>query len=75
MNDLPRRIRHWRTQAGLNVSQLAHLCGVTVGAVSHWEAGRSTPSICSLYRIVVACGVTMRVFFGDIPDEPVAEAA
>jgi transcriptional regulator with XRE-family HTH domain len=71
VDDLGTRIRTWRKAAGIRSSQLAKACGVTPSAVSQWEGGETKPSATHLERIAVACGVSLRIFFGELPpDEP-----
>lgn len=42
---LPEKIREFRKGLGLTQEQLAEAMGVTVGAVSKWESGASTPDV------------------------------
>lgn len=67
MDELGRRIRHWREQAQLSREQLAIAVGVTASAVTSWETGWSVPGTQRLVAVAEACGVPMRVFWGDIP--------
>jgi transcriptional regulator with XRE-family HTH domain len=53
--------------AGLTQAQMAARCGVSNVAVSQWETGASSPGAKRLPMIAKACGVSMRVFFGDLP--------
>ena len=50
-NDLPRKIRVARDQAGLTQVALAERLGVEQSAVSRWESGASAPSVWRLQRI------------------------
>ena len=42
---LPEKLREFRKKQGLTQEQLAEAMGVTVGAVSKWESGASTPDV------------------------------
>ena len=42
---LARQLREFRKRQGLTQEQLAEAMGVTVGAVSKWESGASTPDV------------------------------
>lgn len=68
MAQLAQRIRHWRSAAGIKQSALAAAVGVSPSAVTRWEKGYSSPTAGNLQRIAEACGVSMRIFWGDIPE-------
>lgn len=71
MKDLHIRIRRWREAAGLRQIDLARLLGVSPAAVSLWEAaGKNQPSTRNVERIAKACGVSLRIFFGELPPDP-----
>lgn len=42
---LAQKLREFRKKQGLTQEQLAEAMGVTVGAVSKWESGASTPDV------------------------------
>lgn len=67
VEDVGRRIRHWRAVAGLTQEDLAKACEVTVGAVWQWENDYSPPTLKNLGKIAKACGVALRTFFSDLP--------
>lgn len=64
---LSTRIRVWRSAAGLSQKQLAERVQVTTNAVSQWETDRARPLHGNLERIIEACGVSPRIFWGDLP--------
>lgn len=71
MEDLHVRIRRWREAAGLNQAQLAEKCGVTPAAVCYWESSSGHgPATDRLSQIASACGISLRIFFGDLPKQP-----
>jgi transcriptional regulator with XRE-family HTH domain len=49
-------IRRTRGKAGLTQAELARLSGTTQSAVARLEAGRATPSVRTLRRLLVAMG-------------------
>lgn len=73
MEDLPQRIRHWRTTAGLSVEGLARAVGVSHGAVWQWENRDVAPTVANLAKIAAACGVELRTFFGVVIETAAAE--
>ncbi len=50
-----------RTRAGISKSELARRLKVSPSAVSDWEAGIKDPSVSNLYRVVSACGLSLRM--------------
>ena len=68
------RIRALRTERGLNLHQLARLCGISAGALSLIETGQRDLRISSLYRIAEALRVRAGVLVdgeeGVSPDVP-----
>jgi transcriptional regulator with XRE-family HTH domain len=66
------RIATWRRARGLTQADLAVAAGVTVSAVSYWEAGKSTPSHAHLEAIVARLGLTMAQFYGRLPKQAAA---
>lgn len=75
MDDLHERIRAWSKAADLSTGDLAKACGVTPSAVSQWKGGETKPSANHLQAIATACGVSLRIFFGSLPEVVVEEAA
>ncbi len=75
MDDLGPRVRRWRRAAGLKSRQLAEACGVTAGAVTQWEKGVTCPTAAHLEQIARTCGVSLRIFFGELPPDEEDEAA
>lgn len=65
--DLAIRIASWRKARGLTQPALASAAGVSVSAVSLWEAGKSSPSQEHLQAIVDLFGLTMARFYGRVP--------
>lgn len=61
------RIATWRKAKGLTQAKLAANVGVTVSAVSYWEAGKTTPSQGHLEKLVAALDLTMPRFYGPLP--------
>jgi transcriptional regulator with XRE-family HTH domain len=60
------RIRFFRRLAGLRQRELAERVGVHRSAVCQWERGMCSPSLPNLEKVVRACGIEMRAFWGDI---------
>ncbi|MFI1562854.1 helix-turn-helix domain-containing protein [Streptomyces sp. NPDC020490] len=52
------RIRHWRTERGLLMRQLAETADIGQPFLSKIERGEASPSMLSLYRIATALDVT-----------------
>lgn len=65
--DLSIRIAAWRKARGLSQSVLAVAAGVTVSAVSKWEAGAAAPSQSHLTAIIDRMGLSMARFYGRVP--------
>jgi len=53
------KLREYRKAAGLTTLRLAELAGVDQSIISHYEAGRKSPSIETLASIAAACKVMM----------------
>lgn len=70
--DVPIRIRSWRKVKDLTQTELAEAAGVTVSAVSYWEAGKTSPKQEHLESVVEALGLTMAQFYGPIPKQRAA---
>jgi transcriptional regulator with XRE-family HTH domain len=51
------RLRELRTQRGLTQAKLAGRLGVSAGALRHWEAGRSTPTLVQIQNAAWALRV------------------
>ncbi|MGH2734221.1 MAG: helix-turn-helix transcriptional regulator [Actinomycetota bacterium] len=54
-------VRTARRRAGLSQKQLAERLGTTQSAVARWEAGRVSPTLETLDRIVRACGLGLEL--------------
>lgn len=52
-----------RRRAGLTQAELAALAGTSQPAISAYEAGRRSPSVATLQRLLAACGARTRVMF------------
>ena len=52
-------IKFYRKEKGFTQEQLAEAMGVSVGAVSKWERGESSPDIAVLVEIADLFGVTL----------------
>ena len=57
-------IRANRKAAGLTQEQLAEAMGVTVGAVSKWESGATTPDLSSILELAALFGISVDVLLG-----------
>lgn len=66
-NDLPARLRAWRIHRAQSQRALADAVGVSVGAVSHWEAGRSSPTHDNVRAVAAALGLSLSRFYGRLP--------
>lgn len=56
-----RVIRRARWRAGLSQANLASRLGTSQPAVARWEAGKVSPSLATLDRVVAACGLRARL--------------
>jgi transcriptional regulator with XRE-family HTH domain len=65
--NLGTRISAWRHERGLSQKKLAAAVGVTVSAVSLWEANHTKPRQKHLDALVDALGLTMVRFYGQAP--------
>lgn len=61
---LSENIRHHRKALGLTQEQLAEAMGVTVGAVSKWESGASTPEITLIMELAEFFETSVDVLLG-----------
>ena len=67
-------IRANRKAAGLTQEQLAEAMGVTVGAVSKWESGATTPDLSSILELAALFGISVDVLLGyQMPDSQPGE--
>lgn len=57
-------IRSFRKAAGLTQEQLAEAVGVTVGAVSKWEAGLSNPDLAMIVKLADLFEISVDVLLG-----------
>jgi len=64
-------IRAARLAAGLSVTALAERCGISQPHLSQLEAGKSLPSISTLYKLAAALGVSPQGLLPDLDDEVV----
>jgi putative transcriptional regulator len=74
---LGQRIRRVRGDAGLSQEALAQLAGVTLRAVSYWEADARNPNLESLRRISGATGCSLWWLVhgtGSDPEQPTTPA-
>jgi transcriptional regulator with XRE-family HTH domain len=63
-----RRIRSLRTDAGLSVTGLAELSGVSRRMLTQIELGQANPSLATVDRIASALGTTFPALVGLLPD-------
>lgn len=54
--DAGRRLAHARRKAGLSQRGLAIASGIPQPAIARWESGRTSPTVASLERALLACG-------------------
>lgn len=72
-------IRLLRKEKRVSQQELAEAMGVTVGAVTHWEGGKSTPQFAVLVKLRQFFGVNLEALvFHDLtkghpPDKPIDE--
>lgn len=64
-NDAGRRLRAHRLQAHLSMRELARRAGVAVSFLSNVEAGRVSPSLASLRKVLAALGTDLEPFFAN----------
>jgi len=64
---LGRRLRHFRTAAGLTLAQLAEAAGTTTAQLSHIENGRREPRLSLLQQLARAVGVPAAQLIADEP--------
>jgi transcriptional regulator with XRE-family HTH domain len=68
-SDFTERLRQAREKKELTQSQLAERAGLQSSAISHFEAGRRSPSFDNLKRLADALGVTIDYLIGRV-EEP-----
>jgi transcriptional regulator with XRE-family HTH domain len=54
-------IREARRRAGLTQAQLADRAGTSQPAIARYEKARAMPDLATLFRIVEACGLELRL--------------
>lgn len=54
-------LKEARRQAGLSQAELAARSGTSQSAIARYERARTLPSLTTLYRLVRACGLEMRI--------------
>lgn len=54
-------LKEARRQAGLSQAELAARSGTSQSAIARYERARALPSLTTLYRLVRACGLDMRM--------------
>jgi len=67
-DDTGSRIQMLRRRSGLSLRRLAGRAAVSPGLVSSIERGRSSPSIATLRKILMALGTDLGTFFAGDPD-------
>jgi transcriptional regulator with XRE-family HTH domain len=63
--DVGSRIRVLRERCDLSVRKLGELSGVTAGMISTVERNKTSPSLATLHKILVALGSDLASFFGE----------
>jgi transcriptional regulator with XRE-family HTH domain len=66
--DVARVLRTVRQQAGLSLRALAAAAGTSHATVAAYEAGRVTPRVDTLARLLAACGTGLQVTGARPPD-------
>ncbi len=59
-----------RRRAGLTQAELARRVGTSQAAIARYERARVMPSVATLYRIVGACGLDLRMQLVDADPPP-----
>lgn len=62
--ELGKRIRYLRAQAGLAQYQLAQRAGISPHTISRLEIGRQTAGAVTVHKIAAALGITIEEFYG-----------
>lgn len=68
-------IREARRRAGLTQAQLAERAGTTQSGIARWEAGRTSPSLDDVRRLVRLCGFDLELALVPADDSDQAQAA
>lgn len=69
INILPTRLTEARKQSGLEQKELAQKIGhVGQGQISHFETGRSSPGLRTLFKLSEALEQPMNFFFEETKD-------
>jgi transcriptional regulator with XRE-family HTH domain len=68
--DVGNRLRLHRLQAHLSMRELARRAGIAVSYLSNLEAGRLSPSLAMLRKVLVALGTDLEPFFANSPAIP-----
>lgn len=67
-DDLALRIRSWMLYSGKTQAEIALACGVGISAVAQWKSGATQPKFGHLRAFVAECGISLKTFFGALPD-------
>lgn len=76
MENEPWRVPAWaivqeaRRRAGLSQAGLARLSGTSQSAIARYERARALPSLTTLYRLVRACGLDLRMHLEPFAGDP-----
>jgi transcriptional regulator with XRE-family HTH domain len=74
--EIPRRLREAREQAGLSLRTLAKRLDISASALSQIETGKSRPSVRTLYAVVSELGISLdELFDNHTAPEPRATSA
>jgi transcriptional regulator with XRE-family HTH domain len=65
-----RQVRHWRTEAGLTLAQVAERSGLNIGYLSQIENDKASPSLESLASLAEAIDVPIQWFLLDSARPP-----
>jgi transcriptional regulator with XRE-family HTH domain len=68
--DVGNRLRIHRLQAHLSMRELARRAGIAVSYLSNLEAGRLSPSLAMLRKVLVGLGTDLEPFFANSPAIP-----
>lgn len=69
MQDLPDRLRHFRTARGLTLRALARELNLNHMTVCNWELGRTAPRADRIQELADVLGITVAEFFAaDVPN-------
>ena len=60
---LGERIKEIRKMKGISQEELAHMCEVSPGAVSHWENDLSRPTGTNIEKLLSALGISESTLF------------